>query len=234
MANPPVNDNEGAAALELRGLACIRGDRCLYRALSLRAPAGSVVRLCGPNGAGKTTLMRIITGLLEPQEGEVLWRGRAIKALAGDFRAELLYIGHMNGVKEELSCLENLRATAALFGRDAHEAACREALRLVGLKGFERQPVRFLSQGQHRRAALARLYLSADVPLWVLDEPFTALDPKGVSALCRLIEAHAASGGITVMTTHQASDLAAPGYQEFDVSRFAPRRRRAAREAVHA
>lgn len=219
-------------ALALRGVTCVRGERCLYRALTLGAGPGSIVRLYGPNGAGKTTLMRIITGLLEPTEGEVLWRGRPVKELGGDFRAELLYIGHMNGVKEELSCLENLRVTATLFGRSADEASCVSALRKVGLKGFEDSPVRFLSQGQHRRAALARLYLSEDVPLWVLDEPFTALDPKGVASLCRLMEAHAAAGGVTVLTTHQASDLASPGYFEFDVSAFAPAKRK--KEAARA
>lgn len=227
MANPLTKEQKASPLLELRGVTCVRGERCLYRGLVLSVPAGAVVRLYGPNGAGKTTLMRIIAGLLEPEEGEVLWRGRSAKELGGDFRAELLYIGHMNGVKEELSCLENLRVTAALFGRKADAAACREALSKVGLAGFEESPVRFLSQGQHRRAALARLYISADVPLWILDEPFTALDPKGVEALCRLIEAHSAAGGVTVMTTHQASGLSAPGYFEFDVSEFAPQRRRA-------
>ncbi|MCG5031427.1 cytochrome c biogenesis heme-transporting ATPase CcmA [Mesosutterella sp. OilRF-GAM-744-9] len=221
-----------APQLTLRGVACVRGERCLYRGLSLEARAGAVVRLFGENGAGKTTLMRIITGLLEPESGEVLWRGRPIRELGGDYRAELLYIGHMNGLKEELSCLENLRVNAALFGRPADEGGCREALRRVGLAGYEDEPARSLSQGQHRRAALARLYLSEPVPLWILDEPFTALDPRGVEALCRLIEAHAASGGITVMTTHQASGLSAPGYFEFDVSAFAPGRK--GREARHA
>ena len=212
--------------LEVSAISCIRGDRCLYRNLGFRAKAGDVVRLSGPNGSGKTTLLRIITGLLTPSAGIVSWKGTDIRALAGDFRADLVYIGHRNGVKEELSCLENLKTNCRLSGRPAPDEACKDALRSVGLRGFETESVRFLSQGQHRRAALARLFLSEAVPLWVLDEPFTALDPKGVDALCRLIESHAAAGGVTVMTTHQGSGLSVPGYFEVDVSAFAPSRRR--------
>ena len=214
------------ALLEVSAVTCLRGDRCLYRNLGFRAKAGDVVRLSGPNGSGKTTLLRIITGLLTPTEGTVFWRGTDIRKLSGDFRAELVYIGHRNGVKEELSCVENLKTGCRLAGIETTEEACLQALRSVGLRGFETESVRFLSQGQHRRAALARLFLSEGMPLWVLDEPFTALDPKGVDALCRLIEAHAASGGVTVLTTHQASGLSVPGYFEVDVSAFAPARRR--------
>lgn len=227
-----------APLLEVEAVECIRGDRCLYRNLSFSVKAGTVVRLSGPNGAGKSTLMRIVAGLLTPTEGRVLWRGKAARELGGDFRSELCYIGHMNGVKEELTALENLRTNAALFGRAADESSCREALRAVGLQGFEEEPVRFLSQGQHRRAALARLYLSEDIPLWILDEPFTALDVKGVASLCRLIERHSEAGGITLMTTHQEAGLSPKRYMELDVSEFAPGRGKASgtssREVAHA
>ena len=216
-----------AASLRAEGITCVRGERCLYEGLCFEAEPGAVLRLAGPNGAGKTTLMRIVAGLLTPTEGKIFWGGRDTKELGGDFRADLLYIGHLNGVKEELTCLENLRTNATLFGREASREACLDALKQVGLRGFEEEPVRFLSQGQHRRASLSRLYLSEDIPLWILDEPFTALDVKGVASLCRLIERHAASGGITLMTTHQESGLSTPGYRELDVSDFSPARRRA-------
>ncbi len=227
---------ESDSGLELRNVACIRGERCLYRGLNLRAEPGAILRLAGPNGAGKTTLMRIIAGLLQPETGEVLWNGMPAKELGGDFRASLLYIGHLNGVKEELSALENLQVNAKLFSRKASRKDCLAALQAVGLAGFEEVPVRFLSQGQHRRAALSRLYLSEDIPVWVLDEPFTALDVAGVTSLCRLIERHSAAGGITVMTTHQASDLASDHYAEIDVSAFVPKKRKTAaeKEASHA
>jgi heme exporter protein A len=189
--------------LEALDLECTRGERVLFSGLALRIEAGTLLRVAGANGAGKTSLLRMLCGLLAPTHGEIRWRGTAIRALREEYWSALAYVGHFNGVKDDLTATENLRASAGIAGLDADEGKLRGALDAVGLAGFEDSLARFLSQGQKRRIALARLFLSGGMPLWILDEPFTALDARGVAALSALVARHLADGNIVVFTTHQ-------------------------------
>jgi heme exporter protein A len=198
--------------LEGIDLACERGERLLFAALSFRVEPGTCLHVVGENGAGKTSLLRIVCGLLAPTAGEVRWRGTPTRRLREAFFDELAYVGHLNGVKDDLTAAENVRFAAAIAGRACTRDDARAALRALGLGGFEDRPARMLSQGQRRRVALARLQFAAAAALWVLDEPYTALDARGVAALNALIGAHLARGGIVVLTTHQPVDL--PGRVE--------------------
>ena len=189
--------------IEAVDVRCERGERLLFSGLSFSAEPGTLLRIAGPNGTGKTSLLRIMCALLEPTAGEVRWKGGNIRRLREDYWKDLVYIGHLNGVKDDLTVRENLRIAVGLGGRRATESDLARALDAVGLAGFEDSMARFLSQGQRRRVALARLYVSAAVPLWILDEPFTALDTRGVAALSALIAGHVGGGGTVVLTTHQ-------------------------------
>ena len=195
--------------LEAIDLECQRGDRLLFSGLSFRAEAGTCLHVAGANGAGKTSLQRILCGLLLPAAGEVRWRGAPIRKLREDYWHELAYVGHLNGVKDDLSAEENVYFAAGLAGRARTRDQARAALAQVGLAGFEDLAARKLSQGQKRRVALARLYLAQDAPLWILDEPFTALDVRGVANLAQRIGDHLGRGGVVVLTTHQ--DVPVPG-----------------------
>jgi heme exporter protein A len=197
--------------LETIDLECTRGERLLFSHLAVRIEPGSCVRIGGENGAGKTSLLRILCGLLAPTHGEVRWDGQGIRTLREEYWQTLAYVGHLNGVKDDLTALENVRFAGELGGR-ADDARAEVALRALGLGGFLRSQARFLSQGQRRRIALARLFLAERARLWILDEPFTALDVRGVKVLSDLIGAQAQRGGIVVLTTHQEVDL--PGRVE--------------------
>ncbi len=194
------------AGLHLAQLQCIRARRVLFSDLTLSVPHGHVLRVLGANGAGKTSLLRIVCGLLSPHQGKVWWNGRRITELREEFGRQLIFLGHAPGLKGELSALENLQVTAALAGVGFDPAHARQALADAGLTGHERVPVRTLSQGQRRRAALARLVL-APTRLWVLDEPFNALDTAATQWLIGLIGRQAARGGIVVLTSHQNVEL---------------------------
>jgi heme exporter protein A len=207
--------------LQVVQLECRRGDRLLFSGLEFGIDAGSLLHVRGRNGSGKTTLLRTLCGLFSPDQGEVRWRGTPIRALAEDFRRELLYLGHLNGIKGDLTAIENLRLAATLDSDQADSGALWAALERIGLRGFEDLPTRMLSQGQKKRVALARLILSR-APLWVLDEPFTALDLDAVDLLQGLIAAHVAAGGLTVLTTHQAVPLTSGEARHLDLGR--PRR----------
>jgi heme exporter protein A len=185
--------------LEAAELECERGARTLFRGISFAVKAGELLRIGGANGSGKTSLLRILCGLAAPSAGVVRWKGQPIAALREEYARELVYIGHAPAVKDELTPVENLAIACRLAGRPASAEALRAAL---GQLDVPELPVRKLSQGQRRRAALARLWVS-DAPLWLLDEPYAALDADGMAALNGRIGSHAAAGGAAVYTTHQ-------------------------------
>ncbi|MDR5867324.1 cytochrome c biogenesis heme-transporting ATPase CcmA [Halomonas koreensis] len=189
--------------LQARRLACERDDRWLFHDLDLEIHAGEILRVEGPNGSGKTTLLKILSGQLADYRGELFWQGEPLRRVRRDFLANLLYLGHAPGVKAALTPLENLAWYQALAGETGDEAGRLDALEAVGLVGFEDLPAGQLSAGQQRRVALARLELTPR-PLWVLDEPFTAIDRQGVAALEARLEAHTRRGGSVLVTTHHA------------------------------
>lgn len=187
--------------LQARKLACERDDRWLFEDLDLEIRSGEIVRVEGPNGSGKTTLLKILSGQLADYRGELFWNGLPMHRARQAFLANLLYLGHAPGVKAALTPLENLAWYQALAGQPDSEAERLAALETVGLAGFEDVPAAQLSAGQQRRVALARLELTPR-PLWVLDEPFTAIDRDGVAALEARLLAHAGAGGCVLVTTH--------------------------------
>lgn len=197
--------------LEADNLECVRGERRLFAGLSFRLDPGELLYLQGRNGAGKTSLLRMLIGLLPPESGEIRWQDRSIKS--DDFRADLCYLGHLNAIKEELTPLENLLAAARLADEELSEDDAIDALEQVGLAGREDLACKYLSQGQKRRVALARL-VKERRPLWVLDEPFVALDVAAVDWLAGLISEHLQRGGLAVMTTHQLVDIPAGTVRE--------------------
>jgi heme exporter protein A len=194
--------------LEAQNLSCARGGRELLRGLSFALTGGELLRVVGANGSGKTSLLKILCGLLAPDGGEVRWRGAPIHELREDYSRHLLYLGHAPAVKDDLSATENLAVACTLAGRRASPLQAQHALASYGLAAHT-VPVRRLSQGQRRRAALARLVLSADAPLWLLDEPFAALDAAAVRFTEALIASHVAQGGAVVYTTHQEATIGA-------------------------
>ena len=156
----------------------------------------------GANGSGKTSLLRTLCGFTQPDEGEIHWNGKRVRELGEDYYAELLYLGHLNAIKDELNALENLQMSAGLAGYTVSEQQALAVLKRMGLQRREHLPVRVLSQGQRRRVALARL-LTTDAHLWILDEPLTALDVGAVGLMQELIGEHLSNGGMTIFTTHQ-------------------------------
>lgn len=188
--------------LEVSNLACSRGDHPLFTDLSFMLEAGELLQVQGENGKGKTSLLRTLCGFMQPVAGEIRWRGENVEELDEDYFAELLYLGHHNAIKDELNALENLQISAGLAGIELDEKEAIAALRRMGLKGREHLPVKVLSQGQRRRAALARMLVS-DAPLWVLDEPLTALDVGAVGLIQELLGEHLARDGMVIFTTHQ-------------------------------
>jgi len=196
-------------ALQICDLHCVRGGRRVFDGLSLDIPEGRLLRVSGANGAGKTSLLRMICGLLLPARGEVLWRGQRIAALREDFHRQLIYLGHAAALKDDLSAGENLVAAARLSGLDPSAAEVGAALASTGLRGHAHVPVRNLSQGQRRRVALARLVLGKASALWVLDEPFNALDAAASAWLLQRVIGQVRRGAIVVLTSHDA-DLSWP------------------------
>lgn len=207
--------------LQTRGLAGQRGDRALFEKLDVALAPGSVTWLRGRNGRGKTSLLRLLAGLSTPMAGEVLVCGRTLRQGGPDWRRRLVYIGHQNALKEDLSAAESLRFLARLHGAPVDDALLAQALRRMGILNRQHAPVRTLSQGQRRRVALARLALSMNSPLWLLDEPFDALDDDGVAALNGIIAEHAAAGGCVLLTSHQALSLMAPVPAVLDLEPYA-------------
>lgn len=183
-------------------LACERGERLLFKNLGFELGEGEALLVRGGNGHGKTSLLRILCGLSQPAAGEVRWRGQPISSEHELYCREMAYVGHVNGIKDDLTPLENLRLAAALDGRDLDLPVAVAALEQVGLSRCMDFPARGLSFGQRRRVALAGL-MTAGALLWILDEPLTGLDVHGVAMVEKLIRDHVVAGGMAIMTTHQ-------------------------------
>ena len=205
--------------LEARELEATRGDATLFTGLGFTIRPGTLARVTGVNGSGKTSLLRALCGLLMPAAGEVRWNGTNIRALREEYWKNLAYVGHADALKDDLTVEENLAINCALAGLGISPSQSRAALASFGLAGRERLPARALSQGQRRRAALARLAVSAALPLWILDEPFAALDAAAVERVQTLVSGHLASGGMVVLTSHQEAAITAPAVTDINLDR---------------
>ncbi len=193
--------------LEVSNLACSRGDHRLFSGLSFNLHFGQIMQVQGANGSGKTSLLRTLCGFIMPDEGAIAWCGKNIRDLDDAYHDEILYLGHLNAIKDELNALENLLISAGLAGIELEEKEALAALRRMGLRGREMLPAKVLSQGQRRRVALARLLVS-DAKLWILDEPLTALDVGAVALIQELIAERLARQGMVIFTTHQPLHVA--------------------------
>ncbi len=190
--------------LEVSGLHCIRDERDLFRDLNFGLHAGQILLVEGPNGCGKTTLLRILCGIRAQEAGLILWCGEAIDKLGALYHQQIAYVGHHDGVKRELSVAENIRLAQALG--NPSQRGIEEILGQIHLEGYQDLPTHALSAGQRRRLALSRL-LATDSCLWILDEPFTSLDSRGIAIFSDLMALHTAYGGLIVMTSHHRFDL---------------------------
>lgn len=193
-------------SLQAHQLACRQGDRLLFEDLDFQIDTGELLLIEGHNGCGKTTLLKTLATLRHPDDGHVSWQGEPILKLGDEFRSELTWLGHYNGIKLDLTAFENLKINCALNGVIVSDDDVMQALDDMGLWGREDLPVRSLSQGQKRRTALAYLILSQST-LWILDEPFSALDVKAVDFLQSIISKHVDQGGMVILTTHQEVEL---------------------------
>ena len=194
--------------LQAVALSCRRGERRLFSDLTVKVEPGTVLAVVGENGSGKTSLLRIFSSLLPPEQGSVLWEGQDIHQLKELYAGHLTYIGHLNGIKDDLTPVENLMSTMSLAGEACSRSGATEALEAIGLKRpIHHLPSKVLSQGQKRRVTLARLWLSTR-PLWLLDEPFTSLDAASTNVVTQRLLAHLERGGLAVLVTHQ--ELALP------------------------
>jgi heme exporter protein A len=208
--------NKAKSLLELHNLSCERDERLLFAGLSMAFDGGEAVQIIGPNGAGKTTLLRAISGISHDYSGEIHFKGRSVKVDAWEFQQASLYLGHLAGIKKVLTPAENLAWYAAQSGASQPIAA---ALKAVGLFGYEDTPCYQLSAGQLRRVALARLHLSSAL-IWILDEPFTAIDKAGVDQLEQLISQQCERGGLVLLTSHQ--DLSLKNLRQVDLQDYQP------------
>lgn len=206
--------------LEAVALSCERDWRMLFEQLHFALQPGDMLQISGPNGSGKTSLLRLIAGLRQPTSGDILLQGQALAEQRSELARNLLWIGHAAGIKGLLTAEENLAWLCALH-RQASREAIWQALEAVGLRGFEDVPCHTLSAGQQRRVALARLYLADTPPLWVLDEPFTALDKSGVAQLEGHLADHCERGGVVVLTTHHSLQCTPATYRDLDLGQYA-------------
>ena len=195
---------------------CVRGDRRLFRDVSFSLTPGTFLQVTGPNGCGKTSLLRIICGLTTPESGEIKWQGAEIRSLDEEYSRSITYIGHRIAVKEELNSLENLRISSGLAGRELKHDQAQHALARVGLAGRENLPARFLSEGQRRRSALARL-INCTATLWILDEVLASLDHAAVTLVESLISEHLSKGGMAIVATHQELQISAGSFHRLEL-----------------
>ena len=207
--------------LELLELGCARDDRTLFRNLSITLSPGEILQVEGANGAGKTTLLRILAGLSGDYQGRINWKGRKLSDDYADFRLSTFYFGHKPAVKAELSPVENIHWRASMRNENRSDQDIVQALAQVKLAGFEDTPCGQLSAGQHRRVALADLSISQS-PLWILDEPFTAIDFHGVAWLERLLADHVADGGMVIITSHQNLSELSGSVRKVRLDEYAP------------
>ena len=205
--------------LEAMALSCERDWRLLFENLDIQLEAGQMLQVSGPNGSGKTSLLRVLAGLRQPTSGHIRLKGQPLSSRSGDLASDLLWIGHAAGIKGLLSAEENLAWLCALH-RPASREQIWQALDAVGLRGFEDVPCHTLSAGQQRRVALARLYLDSP-PLWILDEPFTALDKQAVSQLEAHLAAHCGQGGLVILTTHHTLSSQPASYRDLALGQHA-------------
>jgi len=187
-------------------LACSRGDRQLFRDVSFSLSAGSAIHLEGANGSGKTTLLRTIAGMTQADGGDISWCGQPIRDAGDEYRQQVAYVGHLNGLQPELNILENLRYATGLSGYRANPEKMASMIEQLGLTSRIHLPTKLLSQGQKRRAALCRLGIT-DQSLWLLDEPLTALDDASIEVLLQMFDRHLTGGGLIIYTSHQPLGL---------------------------
>lgn len=202
---PPEPD---LSCLSVNNLSCVKRDRVLFECLNFRLEERQALHIQGPNGAGKTSLLRILVGLAQADSGEVLWQQQQISESGRDFCSQLVFCGHKYAVNHSLSAAENLSYWCRMQNLDTH-VDIYGVLDELGLVGLEHLPAGQLSAGQQRRIGLARLWLKP-AKLWVLDEPFTALDTSAIELLSRKMEQHLAHQGMIVLTSHQALALDHP------------------------
>ena len=200
-----------------QGLACLRGDRLLFKNVGFELDAGGLMYVLGENGSGKSSLLRMLCGLLMPEDGTVFWDKKKIKENAESYLSNLTYVGHLNGLKDDLTALENLCMSARSAGNEVTDDKALAALRAIGIERCANLPARVLSQGQKRRVALARLWL-AEGKLWILDEPFAALDIASVGVLATRLGEHLTNGGMAILTTHQDVAISAQSTQTLRLS----------------
>ncbi|MBB1074219.1 cytochrome c biogenesis heme-transporting ATPase CcmA [Rhodoferax sp. 4810] len=207
--------------LTVTNLSLRRGERLLFTTLNFQLPAGALLHVRGRNGSGKTTLLRALCGLLPIEQGDIQWRGQTLTSLAEDYYQDLFFLGHLNGIKGDLTALENLRVAGRLTHNFATEIELQTALNTIGLMNCSDLPTRILSQGQKKRVALARLIFSR-AALWILDEPFTALDIEAVALVQQLITNHIKNGGSVILTTHQEVALTSGTLHQLDLTDYSP------------
>ncbi|MCB5183617.1 cytochrome c biogenesis heme-transporting ATPase CcmA [Methylobacillus gramineus] len=204
--------------LTVNNLACVRGDRLLFKNMSFALSAGELLYVRGENGAGKSSLLRILSGMLIPEQGSVLWDGRDVINGNEQYRLDSLFISHLNGLKDDLTLVENLRFSSYLATQSSQASQISDALGAVKLEAYAHERVGSLSQGQRRRISLARLWLSR-ARLWLLDEPFSALDVASVDLLAKRLQQHLQDGGMAILTTHQHVDIQAAVVHELKIAR---------------